>query len=84
MLWGNFDGPNITNSSSGFGYGGVIGFSRMVSQYQTTSLQIIYQAGNLNPKSDWKSKIDGENYGNASLDFSSVLIVIGVSGWDTY
>ena len=84
MLWGNFDGPNITNSSSGFGYGGVIGFSRMVSQYQTTSLQIIFQAGNLNPKSDWRSKIDGQNYGNASLDFNSILIVIGVSGWDTY
>lgn len=84
MLWGNFDGPNITNSSSGFGYGAVIGFERMVSQFQSTSLQIIYQAGTFNPKSDWKSKIDGENYGSSSLDFDSVLIVIGVSGWDTY
>lgn len=84
MLWGNFDGPNITNSSSGLGYGGVIGFERMVSQFQSTSLQIIYQAGSLNPKSAWKSKLDNVSYGKASVDFNSILIVVGVSGWDTY
>ena len=45
--WGNFDGPNITNTASGVTYGGYVGLERMNNIFQSGFFRVVVQSGYL-------------------------------------